>query len=387
MKHVLPAWNSGRESTPFEAKSQAVRWLLLQTAAKLVTQASNMASLRDVAERAGVSVATASRAANGGLAVRPETRERVERAMRELLYIPPGRRAATGLIGVLVPELANPIFPALAQAIETRAAPEGLASILCNTREAAFREVDYVHMLLDRRVEGMIFISSEMTNMRGDHSHYARLVDEGARLVFVNGALHALDVPSVGVDERAAGEIATQHLIELGHERIGFVAGPEHYLPTHLKAAGREAALRAASFDADGLTVHAEFGIEGGRKAIAQLLALPEPPTGVICSSDLMAIGALAEAGRRGVHVPDELSIVGFDGIDATTWTKPALTTVDQPIAQIADTAVQTLQTLIEQPKRALPNFYFRPVLRVRESTAPPAHIRAGGPAIRASAS
>jgi DNA-binding LacI/PurR family transcriptional regulator len=334
-----------------------------------------MATLRDVARRAGVSVATASRVASGALPVRPETRERVERAMRELLYVPPGRRAETGLIGVLVPELANPIFPALAQAIETRAAPDGLASILCNTGEAAFREVDYVHMLLDRRVQGMIFISCEMTNLRGDHGHYATLVEEGARLVFVNGALHTLDVPSVGVDERAAGEIATQHLLELGHERIGFVAGPEHSLPTQLKAAGREMALRAAELDTDGLVAYAPFGFDGGRRALTELLAQPDPPTGVICSSDLMAIGAMHEAARRGIRVPSELSIVGFDGIDAGSWTTPGLTTVAQPIAEIADTAVGTLQALIADEGRQVPNSYFRPVLHPRGSTAP-AHQR-----------
>jgi len=336
-----------------------------------------MATLREVAKRAGVSVATASRVANGSFSVKPETRERVERAMRELLYVPPARRAETGLIGVLVPELANPIFPALAQAIETRAAPEGLASILCNTREAAFREIDYVHMLLDRRVEGMIFISCEMTNLRGDHSPYLRLADEDARIVFVNGAIHTIDIPSVGVDERAAGEIATQYLVELGHERIGFVAGPGHYLPTQLKAAGRSTALDAAGLDdAPSLTAHADFSTGGGERALAKLLAQPSPPTGVICSSDMMAIGALHAAARLGVRVPDELSIVGFDGIDAAKWTIPELTTVEQPIAQIADTAVQTLQTLIEQPDRALPSSYFRPVLRVRGSTAPPAGAR-----------
>jgi DNA-binding LacI/PurR family transcriptional regulator len=324
-----------------------------------------------------VSVATASRVANGNLSVKPATRERVERAMRELLYVPPGRRSETGLIGVLVPELANPIFPALASAIETRAAPEGLASILCNTREAAFREIDYVHMLLDRRVEGMIFISCEMTNLRGDHTAYLRLADEDARIVFVNGAIHTLDVPSVGVDERAAGEIATQYLIELGHERIGFVAGPEHYLPTQLKAAGRSTVLAAAGLDdAPSLTAHADFSTEGGGRALAKLLSQPAPPTGVICSSDMMAIGALHAAARLGVRVPEELSIVGFDGIDAANWTIPELTTVEQPIAQIADTAVQTLQTLIEQPGRPLPSSYFRPILRVRNTTAPPSAAR-----------
>jgi DNA-binding LacI/PurR family transcriptional regulator len=332
-----------------------------------------MSSLREVATRAGVSVATASRVANGGFAVRPETRDRVERAMRELLYVPPGRRTETGLIGILVPELDNPIFPALAQAIETRAAPMGLASILCNTASAAFREVDYVHMLLDRGVQGMIFISCEMTNLRGDHSHYARLVDEGARIVFVNGAVVTFDVPSIGVDERAAGEMATRHLIELGHKRIGFVAGPEHYLPTQLKAAGRDTALAAAGLNGDDLAANAEFGVEGGGRALAALLDRPKPPTGVICSSDMMAIGALHEAVRRGLRVPDDLSIVGFDGIDATRWSVPELTSVEQPIAQIAETAVQTLQLLIDEPGRPLPNSYFRPTLRIRASTAPPA--------------
>jgi DNA-binding LacI/PurR family transcriptional regulator len=332
-----------------------------------------MSTLREVARRAGVSVATASRVANGGFAVRPETRDRVERAMRELLYVPPARRDVTGLIGVLVPELANPIFPALAQAIETRAAPSGLASILCNTTGAAFREVDYVHMLLDRRVEGMIFISCEMTNLHGDHSHYAHLVGEGARIVFVNGAMHTLDVPSVGVDERAAGEIATQHLIDLGHERIGFVSGPEHYLPSQLKAAGRESAMIAAGIEPNGLVAFADFGIEGGGLALAELLARPEPPTAVICSSDMMAIGALHEAARQGLSVPQDLSIIGFDGIDAAKWLVPELTTVEQPIAQIANTAVETLQKLIEEPTRQLPNSYFRPVLRIRASSDVPA--------------
>src|SRR5690349_19207166 len=196
-----------------------------------------MTSRRDVAEQAGVRLATASRVASALDNVRSRTRGRVERAMRGLLCVPPGRRPATGMIGLLVPSLESPIFPALTQAMEERATEAGFASILCNTTAAAFREVDYVHMLLDRGADGMIFISCEMTNMRGDHDHYERLVSEGARIVFVNGALNTLNVPSVGVDERTAGELATQHLIDLGHERIGYVAGPDHYLPTRQKAA------------------------------------------------------------------------------------------------------------------------------------------------------
>jgi DNA-binding LacI/PurR family transcriptional regulator len=333
-----------------------------------------MASLRDVAQRAGVSLATASRVASGSLAVRPERRERVEEAMRELLYVPPGRKPATGAIGLLIPELSNPIFPAMAQAMEARATEAGLATILCNTTSAAFREADYVHMLLDRRVDGMIFISCQMTHLAGDHDHYDRLVDEGARLVFVNGALEGLDVPCVSVDERHAGYIATQHLISLGHERIGFVAGPADYLPTREKAAGRAEALREAGLSPNGLVAHGDFTFAGGRRALRQLLAKGQNrPTAVICSSDVIAIAVIQEAREAGLRVPEDLSIVGFDGIEAADWVDPALTTIEQPIAEIASTAVELLQTVIATPARSLPRVLYQPKLRRGASTAPPA--------------
>jgi DNA-binding LacI/PurR family transcriptional regulator len=329
-----------------------------------------MASLRDVAQQAGVSLATASRVASGSLAVRQETRERVEEAMRDLLYVPPGRKPATGAIGLLVPELSNPVFPALAQAMEARATEAGLATILCNTTAAAFREADYVHMLLDRRVDGMIFISCEMTHLAGEHEHYGRLVDEGARLVFVNGALDGLDVPCVSVDERHAGYVATQHLISLGHERIGFVAGPADYLPTREKAAGRDEALRRSGLSPDGLVAHGDFTLDGGRRALRQLLAKPNRPTAVICSSDVIAIGVVQEAREAGLDVPGDLSVVGFDGIEAAGWVDPPLTTIEQPIEEIAATAVDLLRTVIADPGRSLPRVLFQPKLRRGRSTA-----------------
>jgi DNA-binding LacI/PurR family transcriptional regulator len=332
-----------------------------------------MPNLREVAEQARVSVATASRVATGSANVRPETRERVEQAMRDLLYVPPRRHAATGAIGLLVPELANPVFPWLAQEMETRATEAGLASILCNTAGSTQRESHYVHMLLERRVDGMIFISCEMTDLQVDPSHYTRLARAGARLVFVNGAVGGLRVPSVGVDEREAGYLATQHLLEHGHRRIGFVAGPAHYLPTREKAAGREAALRAAGTDSMHLVAHASFSVEGGREATRRLLELPprERPTGLICSSDMMAIGTLMEAAALGLRVPDDLSVVGFDGIEAGAWTRPQLTTIEQPIGAIAATAITALRTLIEAPESELPHYVFRPKLLARGSTGP----------------
>src|ERR671936_437711 len=126
-----------------------------------------MTSLRDLATRAGVSLATASRVASGAETVRPATRARVERAMRELLYIPQSRNRSVGTVGLLVPELANPIFPALAEAMENRATEHGFATILCHTAGSVDREVSYVQMLLARAVDGLIFIAGEATDLRG----------------------------------------------------------------------------------------------------------------------------------------------------------------------------------------------------------------------------
>ena len=329
-----------------------------------------MSTLRDVASHAGVSVATASRVARGSVAVKADTRERVERSMRELLYVPPGRIPATGVIGLLLPNFENPIFPTIAQALQARTAASGYASILCTTESASFREVEYVHMLLDRHVDGMIFVSCEMTNLSGEHDHYGRLLSEGAKIVFVNGALNTLDIPSVGVDERAAAELATQHLLDLGHTCIAFASGPRYYLPAREKQAGWQTALLAAGYTPDGHLAHDDFTVAGGLRAARKLLELDPRPTGIICSNDLMAIGVLQGAAEAGLRVPEDLSVVGFDGIEASSWTNPPLTTIEQPIDEIAQTAVDTLRTLIEHPK-ALPNSYFRPHLRVRSSTGP----------------
>jgi DNA-binding LacI/PurR family transcriptional regulator len=332
-----------------------------------------MSTLRDVANRAGVSLATASRVASGSVAVREETRRRVELAMRELFYVPQHRPTdATGAIGLLVPEFGNPIFPALAQELEQRASDAGLATILCNTAGSAAREAQYVHMLLERRVDGMIFISSEVTDLRSEHHHYRHLLREGAKFVFVNGASARLDVTSIGVDERAAGQLATEHLLALGHVRIGFAAGDALLSPTREKAEGRAAALRAANLDPHELVAHAEFTVEGGRSAFRSLLSHHgAPPTGIICSNDLMAIGVIREAEAHGLEVPRDLSVVGFDGIEAASWNEPTLTTVEQPIDEIAATAVSALRSLIDDGSQSLPNYVFRARLKLGRSTAP----------------
>ena len=264
-----------------------------------------MLSLRDVARHAGVSVATASRVASGSAAVRPETRERVERAMRELLYVPPRRRRATGAIGLLVPELGNPIFPALAEEMERRATEAGFATILCNTAGSPLREADYVHMLLERRVDGMIFISSEVTDVRSR----ARRTTAAAR-ARARGSCSSTAARRGSTSRRSAstsappGSLATEHLLELGHTRIGFAAGDAFSSPTREKAEGREA--RAAGGRASRRTGSSRtraFTVEGGRRGASGALVAKRAarPTGIICSNDLMAIGVIREAEAHGV--------------------------------------------------------------------------------------
>ena len=178
----------------------------------------------------------------------------------------------------------------------------------------------------------------------------------------------------MSVDERHAGFLATRHLIALGHTRIGFVAGPDDYLPTRLKAAGRVEALEKERLSPDGLVVHGEFTLEGGRPLPARCSSV-DRPTAVICSSDVIAIAVLQVARELGLRVPADLSVVGFDGIEAATWVEPELTTIEQPIEEIASTAVDLLRTVIAEPARSLPRVLVQPRLRAGGSTAAPAPV------------
>ncbi|MBI1759116.1 MAG: LacI family DNA-binding transcriptional regulator [Actinobacteria bacterium] len=334
-----------------------------------------MSGLAEIAAAAGVSISTVSRVLNRRGGVNDATRRRVLAVLADLPYTSRGVGALqrTGVIALLVPELSNPVFPAFAEALETWAARRGYSSVLCNTRSASMREEGYVRMLLARGIEGMVFVSPECTDSAASHDHYLRLVDEGVHMVLVNGTLPALDVPSVSVDEQVAGYAAARHLIQLGHRRIGFVSGPARSMPSRAKAAGWQLALEGAGLDADpALVAHAPYGATGGALAAGRLLELPHPPTGVICSSDLMAIGALSEAQRRGLRVPQELSVVGFDDIPMAQHVAPGLTTLAQPITEIARAAIDGLITAMEGAGAGSAHArVFRPRLVVRESTGP----------------
>lgn len=333
-----------------------------------------MPGLAEIAEAAGVSISTVSRVLNRRAGVNEETRRRVLQVLAEKPYSPRGLGALqrTGVLGLLLPELSNPVFPAFAEALETRAAARGYSTVLCNTHSASIREEEYVRMLLARGVEGMVFVSPEASDAAASHDHYRQLTAEGVHMVFVNGGMPSLDVPDVGVDEQAAGYLATRHLVELGHRRIGFVSGPTRSMPARLKAAGWAVAMAEAGLTpVSELVVPAPYNPEGGAAAMRTLLDGPRP-TAVICSSDLMALGAISAAQSRGLVVPRDLSVVGFDDIPHASYCTPALTTLAQPIGDIAEAAVDGLLADMEGTTGVPHGRVFKPRVVVRDSTAPP---------------
>jgi DNA-binding LacI/PurR family transcriptional regulator len=219
----------------------------------------------------------------------------------------------------------------------------------------------------------MVFVSPEATDASSSHTHYRRLRADGVRMVFVNGGIPGLDVPDIFVDEQVAGYLATRHLVDLGHVRIGFVCGPARSVPTRLKLAGWHTAMEEAGLPAPtDLVAHVQYGANGGVVGAGWLLDRAAP-SALVCASDVMALGAMSEARRRGLSVPDDLSIVGFDDTPMAAYAAPPLTTLTQPIAAMAREAIDGLVAELEETDGPVAHSrVFRPRLTVRGTTAPP---------------
>ena len=332
------------------------------------------ARLSDIALRARVSEATVSRVLNDKPGVSPETREAVLAALDALGLERPARlrRRTAGLVGLVVPELNNPIFPEFAQTIESALAQRGYTLVLCTQTPGGVTEDEYVEILLDRQVSGIVFVSGLHADATGDHERYRRLVARELPIVLVNGFVDGLPVPFVSPDEQAAAELAVSYLTSLGHRRIGLISGPDRFLPVRRKIAGYRAAMRAQVGVPDGdlgeLISLSLFGVEGGEAATHRLLDVGV--TGIVCGSDMMALGAIRSARRRGLEVPGDVSVVGYDGSPLMAFTDPPLTTVRQPVEAMAVAAVRALVDEIEGHAAPHSEYLFRPELVVRSSTA-----------------
>ncbi len=332
--------------------------------------------LADVADRAGVSVATVSRVLNDRPGVNAQTKRAVLTALDVLGYDRPSRLRvrAAGLVGLIVPELENPFFPRFAQRIENVLAAVDYTPVLCTQSLGGIHEDDYVQTLLEHGVSGLIVVSGVHANTDAGTERYERLHELGLPVVLVNGYVPGVPAAFVGTDDAATMDLAVGHLAHMGHRRIGVALGQRRYVPVQRKIAGFAAAMRAhvdaglSDAAIDALVASTAYTVEGG--AMAALDLVEQGVTGITCASDIMALGAIRALRQRGLRVPEDVSVVGCDDSLLIEFTDPPLTTVRQPVVALAETAVKLLLDQIAGAPAPAREVVLRPELVVRGSTA-----------------
>ena len=348
-----------------------------------------MTGIKDVAAAAKVSIGTVSNVLNGRHGkMRPETRQRVLDAIESLGYTPSvaAQQLKSGrsrTLGLIVPSVANPFWGAVSHHIEHAAAEQNYMVLVCNAERDPTIEAAYAETLRANAVHGMIFASSPM-----DFEHLRTAVERGVRIAAFDrrsrGAL-ALVSCSVGIEQEMGGKLAGRHLIGLGHRRIGFISGPLETSSRKGRLKGLQEALTSAGLGMNERHVWARSivpgfgdteGSEVGRIAVRELLMQPDPPTAVFCINDMYALGAYAGARDVGARVPEDLSVIGFDDIVFSEIMQPALTTIRQPIKEMAAAVVRALVHELEgdpdDPEAPERHVQVTPSLIVRASTAPP---------------
>ncbi|MFE0102540.1 LacI family DNA-binding transcriptional regulator [Streptomyces sp. NPDC059009] len=333
------------------------------------------ARLVDIAAQAGVSEATVSRVLNGKPGVAAGTRESVLAALDVLGFERPVRlrqRGSAGLVGLITPELSNPIFPALAQVIGQALTRQGYTPVLATQTPGGSTEDELTEMLVDRGVSGIIFVSGLHADTTADMERYDRLRAKGVPYVLVNGFSPKVRAPFVSTDDRAAARLAVTHLASLGHTRIGLAVGPRRFVPVLRKIEGfRRAAqerLGLTAEESEKLIEHSLYTLEGGQAAAATLIE--RGCTAIVCASDMMALGAVRAARERELTVPGDISVVGFDDSPLIAFTDPPLTTIRQPVESMGQSAVRTLLEEVGGTPAPHSEFVFMPELVVRDSTA-----------------
>ncbi|MEZ0067766.1 DNA-binding LacI/PurR family transcriptional regulator [Streptacidiphilus sp. MAP12-20] len=333
----------------------------------------NTARLADIAAQAGVSEATVSRVLNGKPGVAAATRQTVLAALDVLGYERPTRlrQRSAGLIGLITPELSNPIFPALAQVIEQVLTRFGYTPVLCTQTPGGSTEDELVEMLVERGVTGIVFVSGLHADTTADTARYDKLQGQGVPFVMINGFSERVSAPFISPDDRAAMWMAVRHLTGLGHRRIGLAVGPSRFVPVLRKEEGFTAAtkelLGLTEAESQELIQHSLFTVEGGQAAANVLL--DKGCTAIICGSDLMAFGAIRGARARGLSVPRDISVVGFDDSPLIAFADPPLTTIRQPVEAMGAAAVNVLLEEIGGNPAQRGEFVFQPELVVRGST------------------
>ncbi|CAL9332301.1 LacI family DNA-binding transcriptional regulator [Streptomyces sp. enrichment culture] len=328
-------------------------------------------TIAEIAREAGVSVPTVSRVVNGRSDVSPATRARVEDLLHRHGYR--RRPAAAGTRAVLLDlvfnDLDSPWAVEIIRGVEETTHDAGVGTVVSAIHDRAGSARQWMTNLRARQSDGVILVTSVLAP--GIHEQLRRL---GVPLVVVDPAgSPATDAPSVGATNWAGGMAATEHLLRLGHRRIGFIEGPPRLLCSRARLDGYRAALDVAGVAVDhALTVPGDFYHESGFRGAGRLLDLDEPPTAIFAASDQMALGAIEALRRRGLRVPEDMSIVGFDDLPEVRWSAPPLTTVRQPLSDMGKLAARMLLDLAQGVEPASPRVELATELVVRASTAPP---------------
>ncbi|MEU6552184.1 LacI family DNA-binding transcriptional regulator [Streptomyces sp. NPDC046915] len=340
-----------------------------------------MTTINDVAQAAGVSPATVSRVFNGGR-VTAERAERVRRAAAELGFAPNRvarslRMQRSSVIGLIIPDIENLFFTALARGVEDAAQQTNLSVVLCNTDENVDKERRYLDIAVAEQMAGVVVAAASRS--RTDLSAL-----EGRRIpvVAVDRRLRGTEVDAVLVDNEEGSEAATAHLLAQGYRRIACITGPQGASTSEERLAGYRRALQdflgddpdAAPKDVDLLrdyTRHADFKVEGGRKAMADLLAAPQRPDAVFAANNLMAVGALQAVHDAGLE-PPEIGVLSFGEVPWAPLVRPSLTTMQLPSYDLGWTAANLLLDRIAGKNDPLRTVVLRSSLQVRESTAGP---------------
>ena len=342
--------------------------------------AGKSVTIHDVAARAGVSASTVSRvlsSATTSIAISAETRERVRQAAAALDYRPnPGARALSGksthLLGVITREISDPFFAELLDAISSVARERGYDLVLGNAKRDPEQALALRTTMLDMRYCDGILLCGDLAGSEEEKHLLARLEADRCLVLVARGSRQGRDVPSVGIDNRTGALLALEHLQRLGHRRIACLdAGRAGDLAERLEIYREVMEQQLGGWT--GLVQLAENSFAGGYAAARQLMFAPAAPTALFALDDVMAVGALCAAADMGLAVPRFISIVGFDDGPVSSFVRPALTTVHQPVRQIGEKAVALLLSMIEGPAApAAMQIWLPPELVVRDSTAAP---------------
>ncbi|WP_409421652.1 substrate-binding domain-containing protein [Pseudaeromonas sp. ZJS20] len=333
-----------------------------------------MATIKDVAARAGVSISTVSHVLNHTRRVSEEATRNVLEAVSALNYAPNSVARSlkvnrTRTLGLLVTASTNPFFAEVVKGVEDYAFNQGYSLILCNTENQFERQRHYLRMLMEKRVDGLLVMCTDLDEaiqeLMRSYQHVPQVVmDWGGSSDFAN---------VINDNARNGAYLAARYLLQMGHRHIACISGQLHKATTQLRLDGVRDALAELDLRlTDDLIFEGDYESQSGFDAMQQILALPQRPTAVFAFDDPMAMGALCAAHQAGIQVPEEISIMGYDDTELARFTCPPLTTINHPKAELGKTAVELLMARIRNKELATESLTVKPELVVRQSVAAP---------------